>query len=245
VQKGIYKRTMIDHLSFQAEWVAVKTDDPAAILHPIGLTDFSSTIWEEGIKTSVRQRWNKLFISPVINGWVLLFGDLNAILERYHAFFQIEEEYNWRAVLAQMSDRFSEVQLYVTYDGNYQYLRAIQGNIERVFGSSPDDVFEIGLPTSEEIRLSGTVIPELYEQSELYIGSELPFVMAGIWSVNPLEFDEPHWEWLRNAHGLLYNGESKYQKEQREYLENWRKNLGKAYLEEKYGIDIKDIDATN
>jgi len=70
------------------------------------------------------------------------------------------------------------------------------------------------------------------------LSSELPYLMAGVWSVNPLELDEPPWEWLRNSQGLLYNGVSDTQRETREYLKSWLQGLKQAYIEDKYGIEI-------
>ncbi len=65
--------------------------------------------------------------------------------------------------------------------------------------------------------------------------------MASEWSVNPLEFDEPQWEWLRGAQGLLYNEISDYQRETRAWLDNWKKGLMQAYIEEKYDIKIDNL----
>ncbi|HLP94911.1 MAG TPA: hypothetical protein VK168_12790 [Saprospiraceae bacterium] len=235
---------MIDYEDFRAEWVAVKTDDPDSILDPIDLTNFSPVTWEEGMKGSVRQRWNKLFVSPAIHGWVLLFGDINAVFERYHTLLQIASDYHWHEVIAQLSTRFPEVQLFTSYDGNWRYLRASEGKIQRAFGFA-DGVHEIGLPSPEEIRFGGTAIPGFFEQREEFLDSELPYKMAGLWSINPLEFDEPSWEWLREAQGLLYQEESNTQKNHREWLENWKKGLMQAYMEDKYGIDIKNLDSSN
>lgn len=235
---------MIDYQFFRAEWVAIKTDDPGSILEPISLTNFSSVNWEDGINKSVKKRWGKLFVSPAIHGWVLLFGDINAVFERYHTFLQIASDYHWHEVIAQLSTRFSEVQVFRSFDDNWRYLRASEGKIQRYFGFA-DGVVEIGLPSSEEIKYGGTAIPGFYEQHEEFLGDALPYVMAGLWSINPLEFDEPSWKWLREAQGLLYLGESNTQKDNREWLESWQKRLMQALVEEKYGIEIKNLDSSN
>lgn len=233
---------MIPYEWFRATWVAVKTDNHASLLQLIGLSDFTSIDWETGIKAAVHQREEKLFISPVINGWVLFFGDTDAILERYYKLHQKEEEPEYKnagtdAALVIMSRFFPEVQFFMSYDGNWQYVRAVQGEILREL-SVADEPYEIGEPSAIEIRCGGTAKPEYQDQCEVFLGSELPYLMAGIWSINPLEFDEPQWEWFRKSQGLLYNGVSDTQRENREYWKNWLQGLKQAYIEDKYGIEI-------
>ncbi|MFZ4478016.1 MAG: hypothetical protein ACOYPR_22670 [Saprospiraceae bacterium] len=236
---------MIPYEWFRATWVAVKTDNHDSLLQPIGLSDFSSVDWETGIKAAVHQREEKLFISPVINGWVLFFGDTDAILERYYKLHQKEEDPEYKnaglyAALTQMSMHFPEVQFFSSFDDNWQYAKAAQGQIQRAFYISlgTDGSHELGTPSQFEILNGGTMIPGLYEQYVELKTGELPYLMAGIWSVNPLEFDEPQWEWLRKSHGLLYNGVSDTQRENREYWKNWLQRLKQAYIEDKYGIEI-------
>lgn len=233
---------MIPYEWFRTQWVAVKTDDPSNILQPIGLSDLTKVDWEAGVKASVQVREEKLFVSPAIQGWVLFFGDIDAILERYYKQHQKEHEPVFKeagrnAALALMSTFFPEVQLFMSYDGNWEYVRAIQGKVQRAFGFA-DGPYEVGVPSAIEIRHAGTAFPEFRDQFVDPLSSELPFLMAGIWSVNPLEFDEPPWHWLRNSQGLLYNGVSDTQRETREWLDNWSKGLKQACIEDKYGIEI-------
>jgi hypothetical protein len=223
-------------------------DNHASLLQPIGLSDFSSVDWETGINAAVHQKEEKLFVSPVINAWVLFFGDLDAILERYYKQQQKEHDPDYKeggfyTALTQMSTFFPEVQYFSSYDDNWHYVKAVQGKIQRAFCISlgSDGSHEIGEPSLFEAFHGGTMIEELYEQRMELKTGELPYLMAGIWSVNPLEFDEPQWEWLRKSQGLLYNGESARKKERREWLVNWRKGLQEAYLEEKYGINISRL----
>jgi hypothetical protein len=233
---------MIPYEWFRTQWVAVKTDDPSNILQPIGLSDFTKVDWEAGVKASVHERDEKLFVSPVIQGWVLFFGDIDAILERYYNQHQNEhepeyKEAGWHAALARMSTFFPEVQLFMSYDDNWQYVRAVQGKVHRALCFA-DGAYEVGVPSAIEIRNGGTALPEFQDQCVEFLGSELPYLMAGIWSVNPLELDEPPWEWLRNSQGLLYNGVSDAKRETREWLDNWSKGFKQAYIEDKYGIEI-------
>lgn len=241
---------MINYEWFRAKWVAVKTGDPNSILQPIGLSNFSTVSWEEGIKASVHQREEKLFISPVINGWVLFFGDLAAVLERYFALYKMQlkqteqgsnpSDPNWFCAIAQMSTIFPEVHIYVSYESIYQYARAMQGEVQRAYFMNLDlgEYGEIGAPTDLEIYHGATFIDELYAKHQEPLTSELPYVMAGIWSINPLEFDEPEWEWLRKSQGQLYNGVSDTLRETREWLDNWRKGLEEAYLQEKNANEL-------
>jgi hypothetical protein len=241
---------MINYEWFRAKWVAVKTDDPQSILQPIGLSDFSLVDWEAGINASVHQRDEKLFVSPPMNGWVLFFGDVAVVLERYFALYKMQmkqidqdaepNDPNWFFAISQMSTVFPEVHIYVSYESIYQYARAIQGEVQRAYFMNLDqgDYGEIGAPTDLEIYHGASFTKELYEKHQEPLTSELPFVMAGIWSVNPLEFDEPQWEWLRKSQGQLYNGVSDTLRESREWLDNWRKRFQEAYLQEKNANEL-------
>lgn len=241
---------MINYEWFRATWVAVKTDNHASLLQPIGLSDFSLVSWDVGIDAAVHQKEEKLFVSPVINGWVLFFGDVAAILERYFALYELEVKQidkdsnptdpNWFFAISQMSTIFQDVQIYVSYDSIHQYARALQGEVKRAYfmNLNVGEYGEIGEPTDLEIYHGATFTEELYAKHQELLSTELPYLMAGIWSVNPLEFDEPQWDWLRNSQGLLYNGVSDTQRKTREYLKNWLQGLKLAYIEDKYGIEI-------
>jgi hypothetical protein len=52
-------------------WLAIKANDPKKVLAALDLHDPMFCSWEEGL---VESREHKLFISPPVAGWILVFG---------------------------------------------------------------------------------------------------------------------------------------------------------------------------
>ena len=222
---------MANTFGYKIGWMAVKTDAPESIIDPIGLNDFSAVGWNEGIQAAYK---GKLFITPVLNGWVQLVGDCDPVLEGYFKGHMMEPNPDYVNELlyygmAQMSTIFAEVQFFYSHrtSGTYTYAKANEGKILRAFylDLHSGNRHEIGEPSDLEIYHGGTQIDGLWEKCVEDLGEDLPSFMAGQWSIDPHTFNEPKWEWLEKANGLLFNGESETSRLNREYWENFKKEL--------------------
>lgn len=212
--------------------MAIKADSPEAITAPIGLKDFRAVGWEEGVSAAYK---NQLFITPAMEGWVLLVGDPDAVLEGYCKAHSIapdpENDHNPLLYygMAQMSTLFEEVQFFYSHrvSGTYTYAKAVGGKIVRAFylDLHSGNRHEIGQPSDTEIFHGGTQIDGLYQKCENWLGEDLPMFMAGQWSLDPHTFHDPKWNWLENVNGLLFNGESETSKRNRESWEAFKRDL--------------------
>ena len=52
-------------------WLAIKSTSPLEVQAALGLHDASPCSWSDGIELAAEE---KLFVSPPVNGWVLVFG---------------------------------------------------------------------------------------------------------------------------------------------------------------------------
>lgn len=56
---------------YPCRWLAIKTRYPAAVLEALPITRATPCSWEEGLARTFDR---KLFVSPPINGWILVLG---------------------------------------------------------------------------------------------------------------------------------------------------------------------------
>jgi hypothetical protein len=227
-------------------WLAVKSDSVEAIIEPTGLTDFSPVSWNEGVKTAVD---GGLFISPVMKGWVLLVGGIDAILDEYFKRHIIAPNPLYDAYpsrffgMCEMSRLFKSVQLFHYDDVYYFYGKASSGKIVRSYLLNGQKNFwgEIGKPNAFEKHHGACFDEGVFEaavsEDRFDMQDFIPKI-AGRWSINPLTFDQPQWHWLENANGLVYNGKSEGKRNTEAWTKEWKKGFAEALFLESNGTKV-------
>ena len=144
-----------------------------------------------------------------------------------------------------MSLRFKNVQIFHRYpDGCFFfYAKAIRGKIVRSYllNGEKNILSEIGQPNAIETHYGACFDREVVEAASLEGRNDMErFIprMAGRWSINPEMFGKPKWAWLKDATGLIYNGQSKRNRETEEWLKGWKKDFAEALFIESNGTKI-------
>ena len=228
-------------------WMAIRADSVERVIEPTGLTNFSPISWNDGVTAA----HDRLFVSPVMEGWVLLVGDIDAVLDEYFKRRTIDETSSYEYLsetylgMCEMSLRFKNVQIFHRYpDGCFHfYAKAIKGKIVRSYllNGEKNILSEIGQPNAFEIHHGACFDREVVEAASLKGRNDMErFIprMAGRWSINPEMLGKPKWAWLKDAKGLVYNGQSKRSREIEEWLKGWKKDFAETLSKESNGTKM-------
>lgn len=170
-------------------WLAVRCDEPVAVQGMLDLHNATPCSWQDGL--AAQSEGHNLFISPVVAGWVLVFG--SGIPDPAE---DIDEFY--RLVLA-LSDEFGEVQGFAVNRvlSHHAWARVINGQVLRAYAWAGQTLWDQGQLTRAEQSLalkchSYTDAPErnLFGLSDAYRqNSEKVFLLASKWSLDPTMLD--------------------------------------------------------
>lgn len=126
-------------------WLAVRCRDSSRVQRVFGIQDARPCSWEEGVANA---KDHPLFISPVIAGWVLVFGSrLPDPAEDVDECFK---------VLAELSRCFGQVQ-YFKADAilhHHAWMRLDGGRVQRAYAWAGETVWNQGRMTFAEKHLS-------------------------------------------------------------------------------------------
>ena len=169
-------------------WLAIKSEDPLAVIHAFNLTDVQESNWKSGIEAAYER--NKLFVTPSISGWVLVVGITLP---------EAEDKPHFMEFLNIISAQFDEVQYFLTHRivEFHVWARIMNGDIARIFaylGESNKILFDIGESCTNEKALAINIPSDDVEDDAELEKAVLPnedhvMQMAGVWSINPLEID--------------------------------------------------------
>jgi hypothetical protein len=185
-------------LSMPLRWVAVRSGNPYLIQAALGLHKPIPCSWEEGL-CAAQER--KLFVSPSINGWVLVIGaHLPDPGEDVDKCFQF---------LAELSRKVGHVQFFSANRvvNHHAWVQMQQGIVQRAYAWTGRTAWNQGRMTSAEIELGlrcldYTDVPEpsrFAQVDPFQQNTERVSMLAARWSIDPAAVDPRR---LRESRGL-------------------------------------------
>ena len=169
-------------------WIAIRTSRLQAVQTALRVTKAMPCTWEEGLSVAYEQ---KLFISPPLNGWVIVMGaHLPEASEDVDRCFRF---------LIDLSRKLGHVQYFSVSRAlsHHTWVQAEQGTILRAYSWAGKTIWNQGLKTSAEIEL-GLKCFEYNESPErAAFGQGDPFarntdrvsLLASRWSLDPTTID--------------------------------------------------------
>lgn len=186
-------------LGLPSRWLAVKVSDPRLVQAVVGLHKPVTCSWQDGL-TLAQAR--KLFITPCLNGWVLVMGShlpdpADDIDQCFH-------------LLQRLSRSLGRVQLF-SIDRllkHHAWACAHQGRIERAYAWAGRTLWNQGRPTPAEVQLGlvcygyGAAPPRVHRASldPIIRNTDRVPLLAARWSVDPGAVDPGL---LSQAHGIV------------------------------------------
>jgi hypothetical protein len=125
-------------------WLAVRCSSPDAVRSALGLRHVLHCSWTEGLCEANHHR---LFITPPIKGWVLVFGhSLPEPADDVDACFRF---------LTGLSRRLGHVQLFISHwaTGHHAWARANHGRVVRAYAWAEETLWNQGTLTPAEREL--------------------------------------------------------------------------------------------
>ncbi len=175
-------------------WLAVKTNDAAAVASALNLQDCSSVSWAHGVEAIHDSRTgdSAVFVAPAVHGWVLVAG--LALPQPIGSGFADKTT----PLLAELSRSFGEAQYFLAYSplDYFSWVRAVGGRISRAFAIGDEGVImNAGRRTAAEHAL-GLRFFEVRGVCEragdgggamiLAPTAEQVTALAGHWSIDPM-----------------------------------------------------------
>lgn len=187
---------------FKNKWLAIRANDMHQVADFLKIKNIENANWTEGLAHGYK---NGVFITPEVNGWILVLGYDVSDLETIES----------RALLERTSKAFGECQLFLTHRIiDYHFWgKAIGGKISRLYsyvGESGENMVVEGEPTPAEMKyqfintLSKEAKDDTYWENENFDFPDENIVMeiAGKWSVDPSKIEEYN---LGLSFGLIGN----------------------------------------
>ena len=184
----------------EMSWIAVKTEDPMAVLSALGVPSASPANWNSGIGTVYDEALGNrhLFVTPPVEGWVFA---ISQSLPHPHGRSFADK---CTPLLTDLSAKFGDVQYFASYPelDLFAWAKLSAGRFIRAFGIGDEGiVLQRGRTTREE-RTLGLSLFELRgvrgrrgdAGGELLMHPTHEHVMrlAGAWSVNPTLLAQGH-----------------------------------------------------
>ena len=179
-----FEEMVPDNLDLPEQWLAIRSGNVAAVQETLGLSNPRRCSWQRGFSIAGVER---LFISPPVNGWILVVGPaLPAPEEDVDFCFHF---------LSHISQRLGHVQFFSLNRAlnHHCWVRAHTGHIERAYAWFGETLWNQGAFTAEEKLLGmechpyGRCVEELDHQSmtRLTANTENIGRLAARWSLNP------------------------------------------------------------
>lgn len=127
---------------YKNSWLCIKSNSPEEVIEKIGLKNPRVSTWNDGVNGSS----GGVFVSPVLDGYVLVIGWEGDILDTDPA------------RLDELAGKFPELQFFSTHriSEYHVWAKYVDGKPVRVYGFNGGDgvlVANRGVPTPEEVAL--------------------------------------------------------------------------------------------
>jgi len=171
-------------LAAPSRWLAVRTTNPQTVQSALGLLKARPCSWEEGLSAAHEQ---KLFISPPVDGWILVVGSSLPEPAR-----DVDKCFHFIRALSQ---KLGLVQFF-SLNRNLQHhawVQADQGHIQRAYAWADKTLWNQGRMTKAEAELRlkcydyGDSAERTYfaEADPPAFNTERVSLLAARWSVDP------------------------------------------------------------
>lgn len=167
-------------------WAAIRSRNLGAVQDALGLANAVACCWIEGLAEAMTG--NRFFVSPPINGWILVFGT--------HLPTPSEDVDQCFRFVMNLSVTLGEAQYFCAnpINGEHAWARAIHGNIIRGYAWHEETLWNQGEFSDAERKTGMAVFPygespevSLLDSPNLYQRNvERIFRLAGRWSVDPI-----------------------------------------------------------
>jgi hypothetical protein len=134
---------------YKTNWFAVKTQDPMLVAKTLALTDLQKANWASGLAAaysfnSKPEGKKYVFISPPVNGWVLVVGLAMPYPDKRAQGRLAQTDSRFESMFGVLTTSFDEVQFFGSYRvvGFEGWARARLGRIERIFCYVDGEVYE-------------------------------------------------------------------------------------------------------
>lgn len=183
---------------YKMAWLAVRTEDPRALMDWLGLGDCKAANWDSGIGTVYDDELSggHVFVSPAVNGWTFVVG-LGLPHPVGTGFVD-----KLTPLLMRLGAEYPDVQYYFTYPliDFFAWARVKNGKLQRAFAVNDEGVvWNKGRVTAEE-RALGLRLFELRGVRErsgdaggelvLYPTEDHVLQIARAWSLDPTRLDD-------------------------------------------------------
>ena len=173
-----------NNLNSPEQWLAIRSGNVAAIQETLGLSNPQRCTWKDGFAISGVER---LFISPPVNGWILVVGPaLPAPEEDVDFCFHF---------ISHISKRLGHVQFFSVNSAlnHHCWVRAHTGRIERAYAWCGETQWNQGPVTPEESVIGmechqyGISIEDLDPKQITQLNNNTVNIpqLAARWSINP------------------------------------------------------------
>ncbi len=163
---------------YKCSWLCVKSDSPLDVIEKLGLKNAEPSNWDKGIEMAYN---GYRFVSPVLDGWVLVVNigmDMLTVAPE---------------LLDNMAEKFPELQFFVTQrvSDYHAWAKYVNGVMIRGYGWCGCDgtlFLNRGELTPEEARLGFTnLLPNEEADWEAYETPDEEYVMrlAAAWGIDP------------------------------------------------------------
>ena len=185
-------------LGLPTRWLAIRSGNPYVVQAALGLSKPTPCSWEEGLTAATEQ---KLFISPPVRGWVLVFGSsLPDPAEDVDRCFRF---------VLDVTRKLGQVQFF-SYNRvvNYHaWVQADQGKIVRAYAWAGKTLWNQGMLTRAEVDLGLTCFEYAESPRRHSFGQTDPLgantdrvpLLASRWSIDPAAIDARA---LKQSHGI-------------------------------------------
>ncbi|MBO5376935.1 MAG: hypothetical protein J6A41_00945 [Ruminiclostridium sp.] len=166
-------------------WLCIKGGTPQEIIKTLGLKNSYEANWESGLKAASENFMKKVFVSPVINGCVLVIGYIPFGVKN-----SVKEEL---AVLDKIADKFDEMTCFATQStvDIHVWAKYVNGKLKRGYGwlgESGVVYLNQGNPTPEEVRLGYDKLitdTDCDWETAQFADTEHVFTMSKEWGISP------------------------------------------------------------
>ena len=184
-------------------WLAIRSEDATPIQAALGLRNARACSWEEGLNRAMEHR---LFISPPVNGWILVMGvDLPDPADDPDECFHF---------LNRLSGKLGEVQFFSINRlfSHHAWVMARDGIIERGYAHAGQTLWNQGDLTAAEVALRVNTydycqVPEksfFTHVDPLGATTEKVTSLAARWSVDPTKVDFRRMKGSRGISGRFH-----------------------------------------
>lgn len=166
-------------------WLCIKGATPQEVIKVLGLKNDYEANWESGLKAANSGFMEKVFVSPLIGGYVLAIGYIPFGVKN-----SVKEELS---VLDKIADKFEEMSCFATQStvDIHVWAKYVGGKLKRGYGwlgESGQVYLNEGNLTPEEFRLGYNKLitdPDCDWEKVEFPDMEHVFTMAKEWGISP------------------------------------------------------------